>query len=290
MTRFTQDLEAKLPLYLEDLARKVADHPEVSAESLALLRVYLGEVKVGFDTISPFLMPNQRVLEVGSGVGALGYFLAENGIDIHGIEPSGTGFGVMDELAKFVRASVANSEVFQSKDKGAEALSLTNDGAFDLVFSIHVLEHLPSADASIKAMNSVLKPGGKMVHLCPNYRFPYDPHFFIPIIFWSPKLTARVFSKRIKVAPDMWEGLNFITADDVKRYALANDLSFELKSGVMADFFKRLLNDPIFSERHNGLLAKLASFIAKTPLIHLVNILPASVASPMIVKLEKPNP
>lgn len=289
LSKYALELKAKLPAFQENLAMLISKHPDMTPEYEAMLRVYLGEVAVGFTTILPYLEPGQRILEIGSGIGALGFFLAENGCNIRGIEPSQSGFDEINILSRIVRDCVGQSSSFICGKKGAEALNDQNDGQYDLIFSIHVLEHLRDPSRAIAAMNNVLKPGGQMVHLCPNYAFPYDPHFFVPIVFWSPFLTKFFFKKRIKKAPQMWESLNFISARHIKKMAKENKIQIVFGSGVMGDYMRRLLNDPVFAERHNGPLAKMAIFMTKTPIIHFLDMFPAKLASPMIVTLKKPN-
>ena len=38
--------------------------------------------------------------------------------------------------------------------------------------------------------------GGAMIHMCPNYFVPYEPHFGIPLIPFAPRATQRFFRAR----------------------------------------------------------------------------------------------
>ena len=61
----------------------------------------------------------------------------------------------------------------------------------------------------------LLTPSGKLIILCPNYGFPFESHFSIPIIF-NKKLTALIFKKRIEIfekinaCEGLWDSLNFV--------------------------------------------------------------------------------
>jgi len=285
-THFQENLREKLPHFLERLTANLEKSSELSQEEKSMLRIYLGEVHVGLDLIAPYLKPDMRVLEVGSGIGALGYFLSQNHVNVLGIEPHGTGFDAMDKLSTYVRATLKGNPEFVCKRKGCEELNLKEDGEFDLIFSVHVLEHLAELENSLIAMRQVMSPTGSMVHLCPNYRFPYDPHFSLPIVFWSSRLTRVLFRKRISKDVPLWDSLNFVGWGELQKIVRKHDMEFDLKKGVMADFFKRLLSDPIFRDRHAGLAAKLAGFVARTPLIHILKLWPAGCASPMIIRLK----
>jgi 2-polyprenyl-3-methyl-5-hydroxy-6-metoxy-1,4-benzoquinol methylase len=51
------------------------------------------------------------------------------------------------------------------------------DNKYDLIFSINVMEHLKDPYAVLNQMNTALKLGGKYRFFCPNYDFPFEPHF-----------------------------------------------------------------------------------------------------------------
>lgn len=288
ITQFSDEISAKLPHFLEKLNEKLSEADLAQADR-KLLETYLGEIPIGLNLILPHLKPGQRVLEIGSGIGALGCFLAECGVDIQGVEPQGTGFEIMGRFYELVRRCVDDPSLFKCQDKSCEELTIREDGQFDLIFSAHVLEHLPNLEIGLDAMRKVLKPGGRMVHLCPNYAFPYDPHFGFPVIFWSPHLTRRIYANRIAQAPDLWASLNFVSARCLIKYAQRHKLSHKFKRRVMADFFQRLITDPVFKKRHQGVYAKLAGWLAKSPLIHLLGLMPAQITSPMIVEFGKPE-
>ena len=54
---------------------------------------------------------------------------------------------------------------------------------FDAVCSFQVLEHVASIDHIFSECIRVLKPGGMMYHVCPNYSAFYEGHY---AVFWLP--------------------------------------------------------------------------------------------------------
>lgn len=49
------------------------------------------------------------------------------------------------------------------------------DSSFDLVFSSYTLEHVNDPDKAVSEMIRMLKPGGRLVIICPNYGSPFHP-------------------------------------------------------------------------------------------------------------------
>ena len=88
-----------------------------------------------------------------------------------------------------------------------------------------------------------------MVHLCPNYTLPFEPHFGIPLIPFFPRATACLYPQTIKKLPGIWEELNFITAGRTKRLASAGGLTVSFDQGILAAAMRRFDRDQLFRER-----------------------------------------
>ena len=64
---------------------------------------------------------------------------------------------------------------------------------------------------SLKQTNNLLKDEGLNIIFAPNYDFPYEPHFVLPIII-NKKITEFFFKKKIKKSEiktnevGLWEG------------------------------------------------------------------------------------
>ena len=53
---------------------------------------------------------------------------------------------------------------------------------YDIIYSVNVFEHLLDWKLYIDKTKEWLKPQGVNIILCPNYSFPYESHFKIPIL------------------------------------------------------------------------------------------------------------
>mgnify|MGYP006267388577 FL=1 len=153
--------------------------------------IWINEALFGFHHIKEYckkLERNNKVLEIGSGSGILLNLLSENFKDIifEGIEPFGEGFSSLNYLNSFSRengVSIINI--------GYEELS--SDNKYDLIFCINVFEHLNDWRNFLEKISFSLSVNGKLIVLCPNYGFPYESHFRIPVIF-NKKITYYILS------------------------------------------------------------------------------------------------
>ena len=157
-------------------------------------QTFLNEAQFGLDRILESvrdLPSGSRILEVGSGAGILLTELSRLFPEhtFVGIEPNGQGFQFFSDfqlsLGEQVKIHNGGYETFESDD------------TWDLIYSINVFEHLPDWRHFLLFLNKNLSSEGKATILCPNYSFPYEPHFGLPLIF-SKKITFFLFQTRIE--------------------------------------------------------------------------------------------
>lgn len=119
---------------------------------------------------------DDRVLEVGCGQGHLTRAIAARGIDIVGVDAN--------PQAPEVAGSDLVSHMY------AENLDF-EDETFDVVISVHALEHIPELRRALEEIARVLVPGGRAVHIYPAE--PIQGLFAIPtaIILHGNPLKAR---------------------------------------------------------------------------------------------------
>ncbi|MGX6449160.1 class I SAM-dependent methyltransferase, partial [Patulibacter sp. S7RM1-6] len=117
--------------------------------------------------------PGDRILDVGCGT--LGLRAQEPALDVTGVDlvdrPTYPG--------PFVRADATGRLPF-------------DDGAFDLVYSSSVVEHIPPAQRPAFA-RELLRVGRGLYVQTPAYSFPVEPHALLPIAHWLPVALRRPY-------------------------------------------------------------------------------------------------
>lgn len=255
-----------------------------SSESAALAQLdkYLSETRVALELVGPHLRPGQRILEIGGGIGFFAAVLHRAGLQVVDLEPIGGGF----DFIGAARMALLVDDVPAHLDLGAENLDPDAHGMFDLIYSLNVLEHIDDWPQALDAAFNVLAPGGTMLVSCPNYAFPYDPHFGIPLVPIRPALTARILPRRIAES-DLWASLNWITMRDVREWGIHAGADVQFATGRLADALERLAIDEEFRKRHGTIPRSVASICRRLGLIGLVRRFPTRLATPMIATITK---
>jgi SAM-dependent methyltransferase len=86
------------------------------------------------------------------------------------------------------------------------------DGAFDVVFSNSVIEHVGDAESQMRFAREVARVGRGYWVQTPNRWFPVEQHLLTPLVHWLPKSWQRaivprftVWSVVVKASPDRRE-------------------------------------------------------------------------------------
>jgi len=233
---------------------------------------YLAEAEFGLSQIEPYLdtlAAGSRVLEVGSGPCIALSAMAERYPDLsfEGIEPMGSGFAVFEEYIEKVNLEAPPFALFKG---GYEDFPRTRD--WDLIFLVNVFEHLPDWRDFLDFVRESLEPSGKCVILCPNYGFPYEPHFGLPVL-GNKSLTRTVFRRRIDAfeSENGWEGLydslNFVKLRHVRRAATRAGLKVTVHPQIVVKMIERLETDTEFAKRQ-GSIAGLARLAKRSGVLH----------------------
>ena len=129
-------------------------------------------------------LAGKKVLEIGSGGGVTHIVWSKAyGIDGWGIEPEGEGFG---DTASIARELINANQLDPARIINATGESLPfPDASFDIVYSTNVLEHTTDPARVLREAVRVLRPGGTLQIVCPNYFSYFDGHYaaFHPPIF-----------------------------------------------------------------------------------------------------------
>ena len=181
------------------------------------------------------LTTSTRILEVGAGSGAVTALLARQGADIVGIEPNRGSFEGFDPIRAALEADRRHPRLLAVR---ADQLDPRALGYFDVIFSVNVVEHLQPLHPCLDGMPRVLSATGRMVHTCPNYRIPYEPHLRAPLVPGIPAWTGRVWPSMRR--NPVWPTLNWVTAGDIRSFAHRNHLDLRFRPGQLAMTIDRL--------------------------------------------------
>ena len=232
------------------------------------------------------------ILEVGGGAFLLTYELAREGFAITAIEPTGVGFDAFEELGDIVLALAARDGVLP-KVVRCKAEEFRSDVRFELAFSVNVMEHIEAPNQAIERVSASLLPGGSYRFLCPNYLFPYEPHFNIPT-FGSKALTERLLRRRIQASTTtgdpigVWRSLNWITVPQVRRMVAADaSLAVAFQRRTLASMLERAVGDIEFAKRRAPWMVTAIKVLRATRLLRFAALVPATCQPLMDVRLTK---
>lgn len=203
--------------------------------------------------IAPFAKPGFKILDVGSGYGSFTIAGIQNGYDCHGIEIADFEHQISKE-----RAIDANIDPSVFTHGSALELPYPNE-TFDIVTFWNVLEHINDHKTAIKEANRVLKPGGKIFIIAPNYfAFRNEAHYLIPWVPLFPRPLARIYLRLLKRQTKFLdECIFYITSFGLKKFLKSIDLK------VTTDVAEKIKMDYKFkSSRINVLVSYIKRFKA----------------------------
>jgi SAM-dependent methyltransferase len=161
--RWPQDTEKELGTHYQDQYAEDApqirlpdphDLPALKEQNFASLFGPDLDYKMG---MLKAIRPAGTILDYGCSWGYATYLMRQNGY-------SAVGF----EISK-PRASYAREHLGVPVIDSVEALAAFPDNSFDIIYSNHVLEHLPSIGRVLASFGRLLKPDGIAIHVLPNF-------------------------------------------------------------------------------------------------------------------------
>lgn len=245
-----QKVVEKLACSLEESTGNLLkrDTKQIAIEFLAVERA-IEQVELFISEVSKFEkfdFKGKRFLEIGAGVGTLLIVARDKyGIDAYGVEPS------CDEFSPFNEVSLSLLEEYKlPKDivvRGiAEDLPF-EDSIFDLVYSTNVLEHVQSPKKVLSESIRVLKPGGYLQFVVPNYFSFWEGHYGVIWPCLTNKLLAKLYAKLIGQNPKYIDTLQLISPFYLKK--ILNEFKNKVEIvGWGKDVFKKRLTTGNYSD------------------------------------------
>ncbi len=244
-------------------------------ESEFALREVVGTLSQRFGKAGAY-----RCLEIGCGAGLLLARLRARypAAVWEGIEPIGQGF------ARFETALDKLSSRYQLTIHRTSLEAFPEDRKFDFIFSVNVFEHVDSWRDCIAKAHRMLAAGGTLMILTPNYTFPYEPHYGLPVVL-NKETTAKVFAKEIadydarNKTAGLWQSLNFIKKRDVMAFCERNSIPLDFDEHVIDHMIEKLWTDEAFAQRQKH-LAGLAKLLYRFGITKLFRLWPLSLLVP----------
>jgi len=236
------------------------------------------------------LNSGSEILEVGGGILALAVQLASEGFTVTTVEPIGEGFtGISFIMKIFSEIAQCEKLSFRLIESPIEDCEFQNK--FDFSFSINVMEHLNEPFLVLNQIRGILKPGGKYRFFCPNYDFPYEPHF--GKILWRRKGDSfylefsRIRKLELKNTDSvgLYNSLNFITVLKLQTFSRDSNLLLLFNSQAFYLLLQRAISDPGLRNRHRNFVP-VVDFLNKMKFIGLSKIIPTRFQPIMDVTLK----
>lgn len=281
---------------MESWLADVRNHVQRCApDMLHTLDVYECEARFGRRYIADDLsrlVTGSAVLEVGAGSLLLSCQLVREGFKVSALEPVGDGFFHFDRLRRLVLERADALECQPEKlNLRAEELSIKD--RFDFAFSINVMEHVADVKLVIENIMSSLHPAAVYRFTCPNYLFPYEPHFNIPI-FFTKKITEKFLLNKIYTREGiddqagLWRSLNWISVTEIKKIT-ANLPRLETKFNrlFLVATLERITTDREFALRRSVWMRMFIMALIKLRLHHLAGLIPAELQPIIDITLTK---
>lgn len=254
---------------------------------------YTNEARWGWNLIHEDvqnLAIKSKILEVGSGPNILAAQVASMGMNVTAIEPSGQGFSFMSLFGRRVSEyAMDHSVVFKTLSiAGEDFIELEK---FDYVYSINVMEHVSDVEKVLDNVLTALKLNATYHFVCPNYGFPFEPHFNVPT-FLNKRLTdtlLRKFAIARSDTPDaveLWSSLNWITVHKLRKWAKNKlNVSVELSNNALKAYILRAASDGLFQDRHPRLTQ--FSKLMEPVLLAIAKFLPRRISPFIDIKITK---
>ena len=139
-----------------------------------------------------------------------------------------------------------------------------------------------------------LSPGGSYRFLCPNYLFPYEPHFNMPT-FGSKGLTETTATSRIQgntKTSDPRASGSRSTGSRSRRsgeWQGEESLDVRLRQGTLASMIERAVDDVEFAKRRAPWMVTAVKALKSAGLLRFASLIPTTFQPLMDVRLTRPH-
>ncbi len=250
----------------------------------------VNQAKFGLSRIMPVLGrptgSDFQVLEVGAGSMLLSAYLASVGLRVTALEPLTPDFSWFQALQTEVLAYCSREGIkFERVESMAE--EYVTPGRYDLIFTIHVLEHMRDPLHALENMYQSLKEPGVLLAVCPNYDVPFEPHLGIFLVGLSKSLNSRLYARRVAAKSKVWDGLYFIRYSRLRRYLDEKRIRYSFNRCMVRDMFQQLGKDEFLYARMPSFVRWSYRILQSAGVINFLSLLPLRMQTPMELLVTK---
>jgi hypothetical protein len=162
-------------------------------------------------------------------------------LDVGGTEATWRGSGLEDHVTLLNLAYGETRPALRHVTGDACAMTMFADGAFDVVFSNSVIEHVGDLDRQAAFASEVARVGQRYWVETPYRHFPLEPHALFPFFQYLPRPTQLAVARRWKYShfrryhkniEDELARLRLLTAPEMRRLFPRGPVRFERIGGL----------------------------------------------------------
>lgn len=156
-------------------------------------------------------LPAARVLDLGAGFGSVVLGCRARHIKCYGVEPEAFQLQVIRKRMDLV------FEMDMVVSQGIGEQLPFKDNIFDLITSFQVLEHTHHPGDVVREAFRVLRPGGALYLVVPNYHSFWEGHYGLPWMPWMTKAMAKVYVRALGRDHNWLDHLEFVTPKHLRQ-------------------------------------------------------------------------
>lgn len=171
-----------------------------------------------WDEVEHYQDHQGKILDMAAGVGTFVLQGLRSGYDVYGLEPESWKIAYFN--MKIKEGHYPRWYLGRIIKGVGESLPFQNE-SFDYITTYQTLEHVANVEKCLEEMIRVLKPGGKLKIMAPDYNLSwYEPHYSIP---FYPAMNRKMAKTYLRLRARPIEGLltlKWVSASMLKSFFL----------------------------------------------------------------------